>query len=253
MMTPVPAISPLDRLAPSSRLLGLVCVAVPGALVQTLFGGAAVLLLGCLLAACARLPVLPLLRRLAVVNGFVAFLWLLLPLTYPGETLFTLGPLHFSRTGAFMAGLITLKSNGLVLAFTGLAAAMPMHELGRGLHALRTPSAFIQLLLFTARYVHVFGDELRRLRQAARARGFAPRTNAHTYRTYGYMAGMLLARSHDRAKRVYWAMLCRGFTGVFPAPEGARWRGRDALFSAAALCLAAALAVMDAMLLSSRP
>ena len=37
----------------------------------------------------------------------------------------------------------------------------------------------------------------------------------HTYRTYAYLVGMLLVKSHDRAERVRSAMLCRGFKGRF--------------------------------------
>ena len=37
----------------------------------------------------------------------------------------------------------------------------------------------------------------------------------HTYRTYAYLVGMLIVKSHDRAERVHAAMLCRGFHGKF--------------------------------------
>ena len=44
-------------------------------------------------------------------------------------------------------------------------------------------------------------------------RGFAPKTDLHTYKSYAYMVGMLLVRSFDRGQRVHNAMLCRGFKG----------------------------------------
>jgi cobalt/nickel transport system permease protein len=37
----------------------------------------------------------------------------------------------------------------------------------------------------------------------------------HTYRTYAYLVGMILVKSHDRSQRVRAAMLCRGFQGRF--------------------------------------
>lgn len=46
-------------------------------------------------------------------------------------------------------------------------------------------------------------------------RGFSPKTNLHTYRTYAYVVGMLLVKSYERARRVEAAMLCRGFDGRF--------------------------------------
>ena len=48
-----------------------------------------------------------------------------------------------------------------------------------------------------------------------RIRGFVPRTNIHTYRSYAYLVGMLLVRSYDRAERIHKAMLCRGFSGKY--------------------------------------
>jgi cobalt/nickel transport system permease protein len=57
--------------------------------------------------------------------------------------------------------------------------------------------------------------EYQRLMKTLKIRGFYPRTNLHTYRTYAYLVGMVIVRSHDRAERVRAAMLCRGFSGTF--------------------------------------
>jgi len=48
-----------------------------------------------------------------------------------------------------------------------------------------------------------------------RIRGFKPSTAVHTYKTFGYLIGMLLIRSFERSERIYNAMLCRGFHGRF--------------------------------------
>ena len=39
--------------------------------------------------------------------------------------------------------------------------------------------------------------------------------NGHSYRTFGYLVGMLLVRSFDRSERVLAAMKCRGFRGQY--------------------------------------
>ncbi len=46
-------------------------------------------------------------------------------------------------------------------------------------------------------------------------RGFRNRSNLHSYRTIGQVAGTLLVRSHERSERVGHAMRCRGFDGEF--------------------------------------
>jgi cobalt/nickel transport system permease protein len=73
----------------------------------------------------------------------------------------------------------------------------------------------VQLFFFTYRYIHTIHSEYIRLNNALKIRGFKPQTNLHTYKTYAHLVGMMLVRSYDRSKRVYDAMLCRGFKGKF--------------------------------------
>jgi cobalt/nickel transport system permease protein len=163
----------------------------------------------------ARLRATEVLKRLLVVNGFIIFLWVAVPLTFPGEALFHLGPLAAAREGVELAGRITLKSNAIVLAFIALVATMPFATAGHALHRLRVPDKIVHLMLMTYRYIFVLEQEYRRLTRAAVIRGFRPGTNLHTYRTYAYLVGMLLVKAVDRAERVRWAMLCRGFQRRF--------------------------------------
>ena len=65
------------------------------------------------------------------------------------------------------------------------------------------------------RYIFVLEQEYLRLIRAAKIRGFQPKTNLQTYRTFAYVIGMLLVRATARAQRVHQAMLCRGFKGTF--------------------------------------
>jgi cobalt/nickel transport system permease protein len=46
----------------------------------------------------------------------------------------------------------------------------------------------------------------------------------------GTFIGILLLHSIDRAERVYAAMKCRGFSGVFPAQRRERLRAPDIFF-----------------------
>jgi cobalt/nickel transport system permease protein len=106
---------------------------------------------------------------------------------------------------------------------------------------LKIPDKLSHLLLFTYRYIHVFEREYQRLVQAMKIRGFVPRTDLHTYRSYGYLAAMLLVRSFDRAERVFQAMLCRGFNGTFYSLRTFSWQRRDHLFLAGSLPVLAGL------------
>jgi cobalt/nickel transport system permease protein len=61
-------------------------------------------------------------------------------------------------------------------------------------------------------------------------RGFKPKTNFHTYKTFGYLIGMLLIRSYERSERIWNAMLCRGFQGRFYLLDHFKIEARDVIF-----------------------
>jgi len=154
-------------------------------------------------------------KKLAVIWGFLLLLWLILPLTSGGEPLYHLGPLTFTRPGVMLSLQITLKSNAILLTFISLLATMSFATLGHSLERLRVPDKLVYLLLMTYRYIFVIEQEYLRLARAAKLRNFRPGTNMHTYKTYAYIVGMLFVRASERAERVYQAMRCRGFKGKF--------------------------------------
>jgi cobalt/nickel transport system permease protein len=154
-------------------------------------------------------------RRLAVVLGFLLLLWCLLPLTYEGDIVGRVGPLNFYRPGILLSAQITLKSLAIIGVFTALVATIPINTLGQSLARLHVPAKLVHLLLMCYRYIFVIEQEYRRLVAAMKIRGFQPRTNLHTYRSYAYLVGMLFVRAASRAERVHQAMRCRGFDGRF--------------------------------------
>jgi cobalt/nickel transport system permease protein len=162
-----------------------------------------------------KLPTRKVFYRLLLVNGLILFLWLLLPFTFKGEKLFTIGPLVGTKEGVMYASQITVKCNAILLAMIALLATIPVFTLGHAMSQLYFPEKIIHLFLFTYRYIHVIFQEYHRLINAMRIRGFIPQTNLHTYRSYAYLVGMLLVKSYDRAERVHKAMLCRGFSGKY--------------------------------------
>ncbi len=163
----------------------------------------------------ARLDLRKVLIRLAVVNGFIVFLWLFLPFTFPGKIVYSLGPLDIHKEGILYSLLITLKSNVIVLTVVALLGTSPVFTLVHALSHMWVPEKIVHLFFFCFRYIHVIHEEYHRLVKAMKVRGFRPGTNMHTYRTYAYLVGMLLVRSFDRSHRIMAAMKCRGFKGKF--------------------------------------
>jgi cobalt/nickel transport system permease protein len=175
----------------------------------------AALALSFLMIGLARLNIREVAKRVLIVNGLILFFWLVLPLTFEGVVLFYLGPFAVTREGLLISARITLKSNAILLAFLALIASTSIATLGHALNRLRIPEKIVHLLLLTYRYVFVIEQEYQRLVRATKIRGFRPKSNMHTYRTYAYLIGMLFVRASERAARVHQAMLCRGFKGKF--------------------------------------
>jgi cobalt/nickel transport system permease protein len=201
--------SPVQRVLAAALYTALVAVlSDPVAMVMAL-------LFSSIMVAAANIRWREIARRALAVNVFILIIWLVLPLTYEGATLWTVGPIGLSRPGVWLAAKITMKSNAIFLAFIALIATMNLSTLGQTLYRLGIPTKLVYMLLMTYRYLSVIEQEFDRLHRAAMIRGFRARTNLHTYRTYAYLTAMVFIRAWSRAERVYQAMKCRGFNGRF--------------------------------------
>ncbi len=226
---------------PRARVLAAVGAAVVFACLQQTaaligaLGGMVVLGLS------ARIRPGAVLVRLLPFNILAAILAILLPLSTTGDAVYQWGPFVWTRPGLELAGQIALKGNAILLGLLVLVGTMELAALGHALDHLGVPTKLAQLLLFTVRYLEVLGQEYERLRASMKIRGFQPRLNGHTLRTYGALVGILLIRAWDRSERVLAAMQCRGFTGKFWLLEHFRYRWTDALFGAGWLTGLAAL------------
>jgi cobalt/nickel transport system permease protein len=184
-------------------------------------------------------------KRLVPLNLFLLLLSALLPLTIGNSALASFGPLGYNVEGLVLAARIALKANAIVLMITVLLGRLSVVTMGHALDHLRVPNKLVHLLLFTVRYFDVLGGEYARLAAAMKMRGFRPRMNRHTYRTYGYLAGMLLVRGLERSERIVAAMKCRGFKGRFHLLDHFAFSPADAWFAAASGLILAALAILE--------
>lgn len=233
------------RIRLSGALLSSVCVAVSIHLESALLG----LALGLILLLLSQPAWKVLFKRILVVNVFILFLWLTVPLSMPGETIFNWSFLKISREGLELTLLVSLKSNAIVLIFIALVATLGSTSTGQALEQLRCPAKLVFLFLFTYRYLHVVAAEWQKLQTAARLRGFAPGFNLHTYRTMGNMLGMVFLRAFDRSGRIYEAMLLRGFSGSFKNINSFRTAKKDVFFMFAIFLSSAGIILSDLQIL----
>jgi len=235
----------IHRLDPRARIVVALLLAVLLAAARRTPVLVAGLAAGGVLIVLARLNPFRLLWHLLMVNGFIAALWFILPFSTPGNEVTAFGPFHATREGIQLATQITLKSNAILLTCIALLTTMDVTRLGHALHHLHAPDKLIHILLFTARYFGVLHREYHRLTAAMKVRCFRPRADRHTWRTYGYLVGMLLVNSLDRSERILNAMKCRGFKGRFYLLDHFAFAVRDGLFLCASTVFLAALGALE--------
>jgi cobalt/nickel transport system permease protein len=236
----------MERADPRLRIVVAVVFALVVAMATRLSALGAALAATLLGVALSGLSVRVVLRRLLPLNVVMFLLLLVLPLTSGGTPLAGHGLGRFCfQEGLLLAAVIAIKGNAIVLALLVLLGATDVVTLGHALGHLRVPEKLAHLFLFTVRYLDVLEREYGRLRAAMTARGFRPRMNRHTYRSYGYLAGMLLVRSLDRSERIMAAMKCRGFQGRFYLLDHFAFSRRDVPFCVASLVVLTLLVLME--------
>ncbi|MEO0184559.1 MAG: cobalt ECF transporter T component CbiQ [candidate division WOR-3 bacterium] len=188
-----------------------VVIALQNELIPSLIG----LLISIILIMLARIRFLEIIRRLLIVDTFILLLWLVLPLTYPGEPLLKILGLKISQQGLLFTLLLTIKANAIMLILISLIATSSIFDIVHSLLHLKIPEKLVFLFFLIYRYIWVLYDEYEKIMRAAKARGFKFRNAIHTYRTIAYIVGSLLVKSYNRAENLFRAMVCRGFNGKF--------------------------------------
>jgi cobalt/nickel transport system permease protein len=223
--------SPIHRIAPEAKLLGLlgfvITVAITPRQWVLAFAIDATVLLGVFVT--ARLTPQVVLGRLAAILPFVTFAFLL-PFIGDGETTSVLG-VSLSIDGLWASWNVLAKATLGGAASIALTATTPIPELLTGLSRLRVPAAIIAIIGFMFRYLDLMVDEIGRMRRAMAARAYNPRWLWQS-RPLASSAGALFVRTYERGERVHDAMAARGFTGTMPTFSEASTTRNDWLLAA---------------------
>lgn len=196
------------------------------------------LVLAILVAISAGLPLRSTVVKIVALDLFIFVAVATLPFTIEGPTAFTLWGLSASWSGLERGFGIILKATIVVLFALSFIGRMEIPAIGRALYRLKVPDGLVHTLLFTVRYSTVLSEEFNRLRIAMAARHFRPGLNWHSYRTLGYLVGMVFLRGLERSERILSAMKCRGFHGHFHVMHDQVWAARDSALLLGAFSLA---------------
>lgn len=121
------------------------------------------------------------------------------------------------------ARLMLISASAVVVT----ASTAPGQLLG-AMRAFRTPPTVVSVMLLTSRYLHVLQEEMVRSVRAWRSRMVGSMRWRHAV-ALGRVAVSLARRAVERADRIAWAMVARGFDGALPCAPLPPIRLADAL------------------------
>lgn len=230
--------SPIHKLDPRAKILATVTavVAISSAPSGSLNPFSWFYALIALLVGLSRVPPDWLLRRCLLASPFI-----LMAAGLPAFSLWLEGAELGSTLGsiATRAAVIALKAYAAVILLALLVATTRLSHLLWALRALRAPEVLHVMAGLMHRYASVLVDEWSRTHMARESRAGAAARGRRRLQIFSHQIATIFLRGWERATRIHWAMLSRGFTGTLPVLARFRFGLADWLFvlTLASACL----------------
>ncbi|OHE18758.1 MAG: cobalt ECF transporter T component CbiQ [Syntrophobacterales bacterium GWC2_56_13] len=184
-----------------------------------------------LLMTIGEIPVRFILKKVIVVSPFAIFIGIFNPLLDTGTVAVISG---VPVSGGWLSFLsIILKFTLTISAALLLIATTSFPGVCHALRRLGFPPLFVSQLFFLYRYLFVLMEEAMRMIRARDMRSFG--TPGAGIKVFVRLIGILFLRTVDRAERIYYAMLSRGFQGDIPSLKRSRMAAADLAFMAATI------------------
>jgi len=196
------AVSPLSKIDPRTKLVALIAFLIAAAFALDREATIALGIFSIALATVSRIPIKHIIRNLLFALPFIIAV--------------AFGALIVGNLVA--AIFISIRISASVLAAVIFASTTPVFEQISALQYFRIPTVITSMLLFTYRFIFVFIDELERMKLARISRSMRSRGgnlfDRKLFKTLGQTIGMLFIRVNERAKRVFYSLRARGYSGI---------------------------------------
>jgi cobalt/nickel transport system permease protein len=158
----------------------------------------------------------PLINRLAVVNIFVLWIWLTIPVNWPA--------LEWNDGGIAMALKLSLRINLIALAVGILLIRMNGIDFARAVVGLGLPQSLGTLIALSVRSISLLENTRARLTQAMRARAYRARVSFRTLRVSSQLVAWLIVHALVRSERIRLGLTARGYTTTrWPTRQHSHW------------------------------
>lgn len=241
--------SPLHRLEPRCRLIGLGALIAGFAVAWSPPLVAAMLVVAGVVLAASGLPIGFVASRLKTAVLFLLALGLMLPLVSGGPVLWELGPLAIHADGLRRFAIILAKFVAIGSTAVVLFGCAPLPVTVVAMQRLGLPSLIADMTLFSYRAMHEIGNDLALMRTAAGLRGLRLKhaSGGAAVRLAG-LVGSLFVTSHARAEQVHRAMILRGYATRAPVSAATRPDAGSIAFAAAAVAVGIAFIAAEVLL-----
>lgn len=181
-----------------------------------------------LLMTIGEIPFMFIFRKVVAVSPFAIFIGIFNPLLDSGQVLIFSG---FAVSAGWLSFIsILLKFTLTVSTALLLIATTSFPNVCHALRQLGLPSIFVSQLSFLYRYIFVLMEETMRIVRARDMRSYGKRGRG--IKIFVRIVGILFIRTVERAERIYFAMLSRGFQGDMPSLKRFHIKTGDVIFAA---------------------
>ncbi|MCS7149296.1 MAG: cobalt ECF transporter T component CbiQ [Caldimicrobium sp.] len=229
--------SPIHRCDPRVKIIIFLYLAFSTALTSKWQISVLNFLYALLILFLSNLPWRGVFKRLFWANVFLSFILISLIMADLLEFFANKDSPPIKRESLALGSHLILKLNGILIAFLSLLGTTSISQLVHALNHLKIPPKFLLLLFLSYRYLTYLHLEYDKMRMSILARGFSPKTNLWTFKTYAYSLGILLVKTLRRSEELYLALLARNFKGVYPLLEHFAMRRGDLVFLAISMLI----------------
>lgn len=241
--------SPMHRLEPRCRLIGLAALIAGFAWVRDPILVIPALVIAASLLQFSALPAGFVIRRLRVPAVFVLLLGLMLPLVSGGPVIWQFGPFAVHGEGIRQMLVIIGKAAAIVTTGLVLFGCAPLPVNVRTMQRLGLPALLADMTLFSLRYVNEIGADLETMQTAAGLRAFRwkerPTGAPSRLSVFAALVGSLFVSSHARAEQVHRAMMLRGYASAMPRTRIGRPNAASVSFAVLACALGASFLIVQ--------
>jgi len=180
-----------------------------------------------LLMSIGEIPFMFILRKVILVSPFALFIGIFNPLLDSTHVVIfnglTISAGWLSFFSILLKFVLTVSTALLLIATTSFPGVC------HGLRQLGLPSLFVSQLSFLYRYIFVLMEETMRIVRARNMRSYGK--SGKGIKIFVRITGTLFIRTIEKAERVYFAMLSRGFQGDMPSLKRFHIRTEDIIFT----------------------